>query len=235
MSCLGVIPARYQSKRFPGKVLAPVQGKPLLYWVYERASKCSLLDSVIVATDDDRVVQAAKKIGAPVQLTSPHCRSGSDRVAEILRGTDYSTVLNIQVDYPDIAPEDLGRVVKFLQDNPDRPMVTLQQPFENSGDLQSPHHVKVYCDPKGRAHKFSREVSAEETLGDPQEHIGIYGFQREALLQFSKWEQSSGEKNGRLEQLRAMDNGMTILVLKATQRCHGINIPEDIPHLSKLR
>lgn len=229
MTCLGVIPVRFQSKRFPGKALVHIQGKPLLHWVFERATQCSQLDSVVVATDDDRIFYSAQRFGAKVQKTSVDCLTGSDRVAEVLQGSPYQTVLNIQVDYPDIQPESLGLLVNYLQKYPEVPIVTLKQPFSDKKNIQSSHHVKVYCDSENNAVKFTRDPSLIPSLGEPYEHVGVYGFQREALLQFAKWEQGTLEKEEKLEQLRALENGMAIKVLTVSKNCHGINIPEDIP------
>lgn len=229
MKCLGVIPARFQSKRFPGKILAPIRGKPLLHWVFERAMQCPLLDAVLIATDDDRVLEFAEKWGAKAQKTSGDCRTGTDRVAAVIQGRDFQTVLNIQADYPDISPDCLSLVVNYLKDHPEVPMVTLKHSFANPENIQSAHHVKVFCDADGFAVKFTRDPLQNPALGSPDEHIGVYGFQREALVQFAQWDQGVLEKQENLEQLRALENGMPIKVLTAPRSCHGINVPEDIP------
>lgn len=230
---LGVIPARFQSKRFPGKVLATVGDRSLLQWVYENSSRCSQLDDLIIATDDERVFQEAQSLGAKAMMTLEDCRTGSDRVAEVAQKIEANLVLNIQADYPDIHPEDLDTVIQFLRSHPDVSMATLRQPFRDKQEILSPHHVKVYSDSQDFALNFTRVFPALEEEGECAEHIGVYGFQREALLKFSGLEQSPREKEEKLEQLRALENDMAIKVLSASQRCHGINVPEDIPRFLK--
>ncbi len=222
-----VIPARYRSMRFPGKILAEIDGKPLLYRVYRQASSCPLFKEVIVATDDERIFRTAQDFGARAVMTSPGCRTGTDRVAEVARGIQAPVIVNVQADYPDIAPEDLASVVQFLRGHPEIPIATLKQSFGGLEEIDNPHRVKVIYDANEFAIKFTRRLPVGES-GSYGEHIGVYGFQREALLKFGELPQSPLEKEESLEQLRALENGMRIKVLTAKKRCHGVNVPEDL-------
>jgi 3-deoxy-manno-octulosonate cytidylyltransferase (CMP-KDO synthetase) len=242
---VGIIPARWGSTRFPGKPLHMIAGEPLLKYVWERCRRASSLDSVIVATDDMRIAEAAFNWGAEVALTSPNHRSGTDRVAEVAaRAKQFAFIVNIQGDEPLIEPQLIERLVTKLRSDRTVRMVTAAHPFTDPEDALSPHQVKVVLDLKGRALYFSRAPipyarsgglqSAKETKrrsGNDRSlffrHQGIYGFRRELLLQFVNWKPSPLEQTESLEQLRALENGVTVHVLVTKHGSPGVDTPQD--------
>ncbi len=226
---LAVIPARYSSTRFPGKPLALLAGRPMVAHVVERARDAACFDEVIVATDDDRIVRAAADAGARPVLTGP-CRSGTDRVAEAVRGLDAGVVLNVQGDEPALPPENLRLLAGFLRAHPEVPMATLAV-LGTPADRENPNVVKVVCDLAGRALYFSRAaIPYPRNPGAEliQRHVGLYGFQKEALLTFTSWPEAELERAEGLEQLRALANGMGIQVLAAGADSIAVDTPEDI-------
>jgi 3-deoxy-manno-octulosonate cytidylyltransferase (CMP-KDO synthetase) len=232
-----IIPARWRSTRFPGKPLHLIAGKPLLRHVWERCRRAKELDSVIIATDDMRVAQAAFDWGAEVALTSPHHQSGTDRIAEVARkARQFAYVINVQGDEPLIEPGLINRFVKLLRSDPGIEIVTAAHPFANPADAASPHQVKVVVDLQGHALYFSRARipfprSGSSAKGDrrsrPLRHQGIYGFRRDALLRFVKWKPSPLEKAESLEQLRALENGVKVHVLITKRGSPGVDTLAD--------
>ena len=248
---VGIIPARWGSTRFPGKPLCVIAGKPLLQRVWERCRQAQNLDSVIIATDDMRIAHAAFDWGADVALTSPRHQSGTDRVAEVARkAREFAYVLNIQGDEPLIDPNLVDKLVKKLRDNRLMEVVTAAHPFDNAAEASSPHQVKVVVDIKGRALYFSRAlIPSSRSGGFPAadhsnrrsrdrrslilRHQGIYGFRRETLLRFVKWKPSPLEQVESLEQLRALENGVTVYVLVTKHGSPGVDTPQDAKALEQ--
>src|SRR5262245_53995392 len=202
---VGIIPVRWSSTRFPGKPLHIIAGKSLLHRVWERCKRAKNLDSVIVATDDMRIAEAAFHWGAEVALTSTtHC-SGTDRIAEVARNAkEFAFVINIQGDEPLIEPRLIDRIVNKLRSDRSIQIVTAAHPFERSEDVGSPNQVKVVIDLSGNALYFSRSPLPfhEKDHSLSLRHQGIYGFRRKALLQFVKWKPTPLERAESLEQLR---------------------------------
>jgi 3-deoxy-manno-octulosonate cytidylyltransferase (CMP-KDO synthetase) len=226
----GIIPARWNSTRFKGKPLHLIAGKPLLKHVWERCRRARSLDTVIIATDDMRVAHAAFDWGAEVALTSPRHRSGTDRVAEVARkASQFTYVINIQGDEPLVEPGLIDRLVEKLRSNPRIGIVTAAHPFSNPADASSPHQVKVVVDLRGHALYFSRAAIPCSRSGHSLylRHQGIYGFRRNALLQFVKWKPSPLEKAESLEQLRALENGVKVHVLITKRGSPGVDTPAD--------
>jgi len=227
---VGIIPARWSSTRFPGKPLHLIAGKALLRRVCERCDKAKNLDSVIVATDDMRIAEAALNWGAEVALTSKkHC-SGTDRVAEVARkAKEFAFIVNIQGDEPLIEPRLIDRIVERLRSDRAIQIVTAAHPFEYAADALSPHQVKVVADVAGNALYFSRAPIPfhEKNRSLFLRHQGIYGFRRNALLQFVKWKPAPLERAESLEQLRALENGVKVHVLITAAGSPGIDTPED--------
>lgn len=228
---VGIIPARWASSRFPGKPLHLVAGKPLLRHVWERCRRASSLDVVIIATDDMRIAKAAFDWGAEVALTSPRHQSGTDRVAEVVsRAKQFQFIVNIQGDEPLIEPTLINRIVAKLRSEPNVQMVTAAHPFRNPADASSPHQVKVVIDRSGRALYFSR-AAIPYLRGSGRirylRHQGIYGFRRDLLLEFVRWKPSSLERAEALEQLRALENGVTVHVLVTKHGSPGVDTPQD--------
>ena len=247
---VGIIPARWSSTRFPGKPLHLIAGKALLRRVCERCKKAKTLDSVIVATDDMRIAEAAFSWGADVALTSTNHCSGTDRIAEVARKTkEFAFVVNIQGDEPLIEPRLIDRIVEKLRSDRTIQIVTAAHPFEYAADALSPHQVKVVIDLAGNALYFSRAAIPASRSDDfpalvvPRRpgsrgssflrHQGIYGFQRNALLQFVKWKPTPLERAESLEQLRALENGVRVHVLLTAKGSPGIDAPADAKALEE--
>jgi 3-deoxy-manno-octulosonate cytidylyltransferase (CMP-KDO synthetase) len=227
---LAVIPARYSSTRFPGKPLAQLAGKPMVAHVIQRAVEAGCFDEVIVATDDQRIARAAADAGARPVLTGP-CRSGTDRVAEAVRDVPAEVVLNVQGDEPALPPENLRVLARFLTAHPEVPIATLALPGV-AADLENPNVVKVVCGLDGRALYFSRAAipyPRNPGVDVVRRHIGLYGFQREALLRFASWPETDLERTEGLEQLRALAHGMELQVLPATADSIAVDTPDDVP------
>jgi 3-deoxy-manno-octulosonate cytidylyltransferase (CMP-KDO synthetase) len=234
---VGIIPARWDSTRFPGKPLHSIAGKPLLKHVWERCLRAKNLDLVVIATDDMRVASAAFEWGAEVALTSRKHRSGTNRVAEVARKTkQFAYVINIQGDEPLIDHRLIDKIVQKLRSDRKVGVVTAAHPFEDPADASSPHQVKVVLDLRGNALYFSRAPIPAPRNDDRSlflRHQGIYGFRRETLLQFVRWKPSPLERSESLEQLRALENGVKVHVLVTATGSPGIDTPEDATALEQ--
>jgi 3-deoxy-manno-octulosonate cytidylyltransferase (CMP-KDO synthetase) len=227
-----VIPARYGSTRFPAKILASATGRPLVQHVVDRVKLCKRISEVIVATDDERIVAALKPFGTRAVMTSPSHQSGTDRVAEVARGSDAGIVVNVQGDEPEIEPEIVDALIERLQTTEDD-MATAATPFPAGADVGNPNLVKVVTALDGRAIYFSRSVIP--FFRDPSSvvppayylHLGIYAYRREFLLQYASWSPTPLESTEKLEQLRALEHGRSLFVLKVARATHGIDTPEQ--------
>lgn len=233
----GIIPARWNSTRFPGKPLHIIAGEPLLYRVWKRSIRAGNLDSVIIATDDMRIAQAAFEWGAEVALTSPRHRSGTDRVAEVARkAKNVAYIVNIQGDEPLVEPRLIDKLVEKLRSDRTVGIVTAAHPFERVTEASSPHQVKVVVDGKNHALYFSRAVIPFPRSFPRTKylrHQGIYGFRRDLLLQFVKWKPAPLERAESLEQLRALENGVKVHVLITGRGSPGIDTPKDATALEQ--
>ena len=232
-NCLIVIPARYGSQRFPGKVLAKLAGKPVIQRVWEAATATGLGD-VRVATEDQRVFDFLKSIGAQAVMTSAECKSGTDRVWEASRGTDADYIINIQGDEPFMTAETLKKAFSKLKNSPDCQIGTACVKLEGE-DINNPNCVKIAMDAKGRALYFSRcpipyhhPLSPIANTYPYYLHLGFYIYRKEALAKFVSLPQSPLEKLERLEQLRALENGMKICVAEVEPLGPSIDTPEDL-------
>ncbi len=249
MKVLAVIPARYGSTRFAGKVLAKDTGKFLIQHTYERACLAGLPDRVIIAADDERVIAAADSFGAECVLTSVEHKSGTDRIAEAISKIQNSKfkiqnsdiVLNLQADEPEIDPENIDYLAELLIKTQNSKlktqnygMATLAADFQNAEQIADPNIVKVITDCNNKAIYFSRapipynrEKSGVGKVQQYLRHIGIYAYRREFLLKITALPQTPLEKIEKLEQLRAIENGFDILVGKVEHTCDGIDTPEQ--------
>ena len=198
--------------------------------VYERATRASHVDRVVVLTDDERIAEAVRRFGGQVEMTPADCASGTDRIAFAAAGWEADAVVNVQGDEPLIDPAAVERVARHLVDHPDDPMVTLAAPAEVE-EREDPNAVKVVTDRRGYALYFSRaripyprdgETEPEQS---PLKHIGLYGYQRRALLELAALEPTPLERTEGLEQLRALENGIRIRVLAATHPSPGVDTP----------
>jgi len=234
---VGIIPARWSSTRFPGKPLHLIAGKPLLRHVWERCRRAKKLDSVIIATDDMRIANAAFGWGAEVALTSLHHQSGTDRIAEVVRkAKQYAFVINIQGDEPLLDPDLIDQFVKQLRRDPKIEMITAAHPFSDPKEAASPHQNKVVLDRDGCALYFSRSAIPYSSRGSSVRylrHQGIYGFRRSTLLQFVKWKPTPLERAESLEQLRALENGVKVHVLVTKHGSPGVDTLADAKALEQ--
>jgi len=233
---LGVIPARFASTRFPGKVLALLSSKTVLQHVYERACQSRYLSSVIVATDDKRVYEAAKSFGARVRMTRADHISGTDRVAEVASTEESAVVVNIQGDEPLIDPAAIDAAILPVVHDTDVVMATLKKKIEDPREIADPNVVKVVTNHAGDAIYFSRCAIpyAREQGGVWFKHIGLYVYRRDFLLAYSQLPVGPLERAERLEQLRALENGYPIRVIETEYESLGVDTPEDLERVSRL-
>ncbi len=232
--CYAIIPARFQSHRFPGKPLADILGKPMFYRVYERAESCSLLKKVCLATDDQRIYDAARSLDVPVVMTSPDHPSGSDRImeaAEILGLEDEAVVVNIQGDEPAL-DRDMPRQLVEPFTNPEIQVTTLARIID-AEQAENPDRVKVVRSEKGFALYFSRSKiphirDNEQSSTDYLLHIGLYAYRLSALKTFTSLPPSPLEKIEKLEQLRLLEAGIGVYVVTTDYQGFGVDRPEDL-------
>jgi 3-deoxy-manno-octulosonate cytidylyltransferase (CMP-KDO synthetase) len=247
MTVVAAIPARYASTRFPGKVLAPIGGKPMIQHVYERVQKARYVEEVLVATDDERIRAAVEGFGGHAVLTSPSHPSGSDRIAEAVADTEFEWVVNVQGDEPLLAPQDIDAAVLPLLGNPEIPISTMGKRIHLEQEFFDPNVVKVVVDAKGFALYFSRspipynragweKLSEGEILqgthvevpGPSFKHIGLYVYRREVLTDLAATPPTPLELSEGLEQLRALESGYKIQVIETERDSIGVDVPEDI-------
>jgi 3-deoxy-manno-octulosonate cytidylyltransferase (CMP-KDO synthetase) len=236
MKSIVVIPARYGSTRLPGKALADINGKPLIQWVYERACTSTLAGEVIVATDDERIEKACRSFGATVAMTSPECKSGTDRVFEAVKDRQADVVINVQGDEPQIRGNMIDSLIQAMSMN-ETEMATLCAFITEPHDYKSPHSVKVVLDCNGFALYFSRAPLPffEKKVSIPTyRHIGIYAFSRQFLETFVKMPVSRLESAESLEQLRALEAGYRIKVLLTDYEGIGVDVENDLIRVREI-
>ena len=232
-----IIPARWGSTRFPGKPLHLLAGKPLIQHVWERARKARHVDTVIVATDDARIAEAVSGFGGEAVMTSTRHRSGTDRIAEVVRKRPSVThALNLQGDEPLIEPSLIDRLARTLAGE-EIEMLTAATPFRPGDDLDNPNAVKVVLNRHGDALYFSR--SAIPFPRGPYRkpwlrHLGLYGYSKDFLLRFVRWRPSALEEAEQLEQLRALENGARIRVILTRTASIGVDTPEDARRVNRI-
>jgi len=237
---LGVIPARFASSRFPGKALAKIAGKTMLQHVFERSSQARYLTHLVIATDDERIRDEARRFGAPVRMTRSDHLSGTDRVAEVASAMEYDLVVNIQGDEPLIDPGAIDSAALSVLDDPEVAMGTLKKRIEDASEYSNPNVVKVVTDRSGRAIYFSRSPipyvrdEAERRSAVHFKHIGLYVYRRDFLLAYSDLPVGPLEQAERLEQLRALENGFPIRVVETEYESLGVDTPEDLERVSGM-
>lgn len=233
---MGAIPARYGSTRLPGKPLLPIAGRPMIEHVYTRVARARGLDRVVVLTDDERIARAVESFGGEAEMTPADCASGTDRIAWAARRWDASAVINIQGDEPLIDPEEISRIAEHLAAHRQDPVVTLATPAAPE-EMGNPNAVKVVLARDGAALYFSRApipYPRNEGGFAPLKHLGIYGYQREALLRLAALPPSPLERSESLEQLRALENGMGIRVLIVDRASIGVDTAEDLERVERI-
>ena len=235
---VGVIPARLEASRFPGKILADVAGEPLIRHVYERLAASALVERALVATDSPRIAEAVRSFGGDVLIVEGTFGCGSDRVAAAVAGIEAPFVVNLQGDQPLIAPEDIDRTIGAVMDDGGADISTLAYGSNENSSFMRPDSVKVVRGADGRALYFSR---APIPFGSPTpgnvlylHHVGIYCFRRETLERFVSLPRGELESRESLEQLRALENGMVIDVVVTDRATPSVDRPEDIPSVERL-
>ena len=244
---VAVIPARYGSRRLPGKALLPVGNRPLILWVAERARAARAVARVIVATDDARIFETVNAAGFEARMTRDDHASGTDRVAEVAGDLEAEIIVNVQGDEPLIHPETIDRAVNALVNDPSAQMATTSEPIGDLDDVWSSTVVKVEVDEDGYAANFSRNPipfpnqavskhgSIEAALGaEPallfsfKKHTGLYVYRRDFLLEFATWPPTDLERRESLEQLRALEHGVKIRVVGAATPSIGVDTMDDL-------
>jgi len=226
-----VIPARYGSTRFPGKVLAELCGKPMIQWVYEKAA-ASIADEVIIATDEPKVARAVEGFGGRAVMTSPNHPSGTDRISEAVQGLDCDIIINVQGDEPLIPTSVIDGLIRKMQEDASIEMSTVAVPRLRSEIENDPNKVKVVFDERNFALYFSRSIVPYLREGGKDAetylHWGIYGYRRETLERFVRLPEGRLESCEKLEQLRALENGIRIYVMLSDLESIGVDTPEDL-------
>jgi 3-deoxy-manno-octulosonate cytidylyltransferase (CMP-KDO synthetase) len=228
-----VIPVRHDSRRFPGKALAPILGKPMIQWVYEGVRQARLVERVIIATDDRRILEAAQGFGAESVMTSRDHASGTDRTAEVAQDIDNKIIINIQGDEPMISGRVVDSLTEALQDE-SLPMASLMTKVTDLAMIDNPNMVKVVVDKEGYALYFSRSPLPYQAADFFYLHIGVYGFQRDFLLRFSGLRPSRLETAEKLEQLRVLENGFRIRMIEVPHPALSVDTPQDIIRVEEI-
>src|SRR5881628_3358111 len=235
-----VIPARYGSVRLPGKPLISLAGKPMIQRVVERVRLAKRADRVIVATDDQRIVKAVQGFGGEARMTRTEHRTGTERVAEVAAREDGDVFVNVQGDEPLLDPHAIDIAVDSLLEDPQASVSTVATPIKTPGDIMDPNVVKVVLDFDGNAIYFSRAPIpwVRDTGSKIQvrhlKHLGLYVFQREALLEYPTLPQGELERIEQLEQLRWLENGWKMHVAEVEHDAVSVDVAEDVARVEKL-
>lgn len=237
MKIVGIIPARYKSSRFPGKPLALICGKPMIWWVYQQCTKVEELDEIAVATDDSRIFDSCVELGIKAVMTHDNIPTGSDRVAEAAKSIDGDLYINIQGDEPVIEPEMIRQTIKLFDDKSVY-FGTLKKAITDIDLINSVNTVKVVTDCNDNALYFSRSVIPSNIkdgrIADVFRHVGIYAYTKEFLQKFHEMEQTDLELGEAIEPLRALQNGYKIRVGETQYDSIGVDVPEHIHEVEKI-
>jgi len=237
---VAVIPARYASTRLPGKPLVPLAGKPMIQRVYQRAKQAARVGRVIVATDDERIVKAVEGFGGEARMTRSDHRTGTERVAEVAAREEGDVFVNVQGDEPLLDPAAVDTAIASLLEEPAAAISTIATPIATPADIMDPNVVKTVADFDGNALYFSRAPIpwVRDTAGKMQvrhlKHLGLYVFQREALLEYPTLPQGELERIEQLEQLRWLENGWKIRVAEVQHDAVSVDVPEDVARVERL-
>lgn len=241
MSITAIIPARYASTRLPGKPLLEIAGKPMIQHVYERAQKAELVNRVIVATDDRRILDAVKGFGGEVVMTSDAHRSGTDRLAEVAAALESDIIVNVQGDEPLIDPAMIDEAIRPLMEDSSIVMGSLKAEIRDEAELNNPNLVKVVVDRNDFALYFSRypipyfrDTAPLSLLTGHFKHIGLYVYRRDFLLEYAGMPQTPLEEAEKLEQLRALENGYRIKVPTTRLQSLGVDTEDDLERVRRL-
>ena len=238
MKALCIIPARYSSTRLPGKPLKDICGKPMICRVFERASLAKSVDEVIVATDDERILKAVEKNGGRAMMTRADHKTGTDRLAEVAeKFPDVEVIVNVQGDEPLIESSLIDELVAQFELNAELQMATVAVELNHEDEMKNPNNVKVIMDKKNNALYFSRSlIPYPRNSGKAKvyKHIGIYAYRRKFLLDYAKMDSTPLEESESLEQLRALENGYKIRVIKSDCQFIGVDTEEDLKLVNEI-
>jgi 3-deoxy-manno-octulosonate cytidylyltransferase (CMP-KDO synthetase) len=240
MKAIGVIPARFASTRFPGKVLALIQGKPMIEHVWMRAKGCRELSDVLIACDDEKVLKTAQAFGAKAVMTSPDHPSGSDRIAEAVGKLDFDIVVNIQGDEPFIESSVIDGLVIALRNDPKASMATVIKEIKDEADIKNPNVVKAVIDVNHYALYFSRSPIPYDRNATHQpetkyfKHLGLYAYRKDFLMSYKDWPKSSLEMTEQLEQLRVLEAGHKIKTIETDVETIAVDTPEDLAKIERF-
>lgn len=247
MTAVVIIPARYDSTRFPGKLLYPLKGKPIIQYVYENSKQSDLAQDVIVATDSRTILNEVNAFGGKAVMTDIKHPSGTDRIAEVAASLNYDIIVNVQADEPLIRPEMIDEVITLLEDSK-ASIGTLAHKIDNWEEILNPNTVKVIFDRDWFAIYFSRAPipyhrDEWRTLSEIQnskfkikkiyKHIGIYSYRKDILLSLTKMKQTPLEQIEKLEQLRAIETGLKIKIKETIFKTYGVDTPKDLERVEK--
>jgi 3-deoxy-D-manno-octulosonate cytidylyltransferase len=228
---IAVIPARFAATRFPGKLMQRIGDKTIIRMVYENVQAMGLFDDVLVVTDNDQIVEEIKAIGGTVKKSSQEHPSGSDRIAEAIMDMDVDVIVNVQGDEPFVDISPLEKMLTAISE-PDVVVASVMQKLGMDEDINNPNFVKVVCDKNKNALYFSRSpIPYKRNLQSSlpiYKHVGVYAFKKKALLEFTKWPMGVLEQTEMLEQLRYLENGISIKMVETTTSSIGIDTPEDL-------
>lgn len=236
MKIIGVIPARYQSSRFPGKPLADICGKPMIWWVYNRAKSVKRLHEVLVATDDERITATCDKFNIPSIMTSKNHRNGSERLSEVAKKTDGDIYVTIQGDEPLLEPETIDKVLDTIFSEPEIPCATLKTAYHNPVDVINGTTPKVVTDLKGDILLFTRspvpypKAALDYIIYKP---IGVYAFRREVLIRYGELEMGPLEKIEEIELLRLVEHGYKVRVSEVNSETVAVDTYKDLERVRK--
>jgi len=228
---IAVIPARFAATRFPGKLMQKIGDKTIIRMVYENVQAMELFDDVLVVTDNDQIVEEIKAIGGSVKKSSQEHPSGSDRIAEAIMDMDVDVVVNVQGDEPFVDISPLEKLLTAISE-PNVVVASVMQKLGMDEDINNPNFVKVVCDKNNNALYFSRSpIPYKRNLQSSlpiYKHVGVYAFKKNALLAFTKWPMGFLEQTEMLEQLRYLENGVSIKMVETSTSSIGIDTPEDL-------
>jgi 3-deoxy-manno-octulosonate cytidylyltransferase (CMP-KDO synthetase) len=240
MKAIGVIPARFASTRFPGKVLALIQGKPMIEHVWNRAKGCRELNDLLIACDDEKVLKTAQGFGAKAVMTRPEHPSGSDRIAEAVDRLDFDIVVNIQGDEPFIESRVIDGLVTALKTDAKASMATVIKEIKDDADIKNPNVVKVVIDKNQYALYFSRAPIPYDRNATRQpgtkyfKHLGLYAYRKDFLMAYKDWPKSKLEETEQLEQLRVLEAGHKIKTIETDVETLAVDTPEDLAKIERF-
>ncbi|HRE40675.1 MAG TPA: 3-deoxy-manno-octulosonate cytidylyltransferase [Ignavibacteria bacterium] len=234
MNIVGVIPARWSSKRFPGKPLVMIKGKSMIQRVYEQAKKSKLINRIIIATDDKRIFDEVIRFGGEVMMTSKKHKTGTDRISEVIKNIDGEIIVNIQGDEPYINPNTIDETVKALMTDDEAVVSTPIIKISDLKVIKNPNVVKAIRNTKGYAIYFSRSeipFKREKSKTEYYKHLGLYVYRKDFLMKLVKMKQTNAEKSESLEQLRILENGYKIKTVIVKRESQSIDTPSDLKKL----